>query len=401
VISRKQSVAVLGAGHGGLALAGYLGHQGHRVALWNRSLERVAPVWAQGGIRLTRPHENEVFARISLATSNMAAAVSGAGVVLVAVPASGHVDIAQACAPYLRNGQTVLLLPGRTGGSLEFRSRLRAAGCRAHILLGEASTFPFAARCTGPAAATIFGAKADVRAAALPATRTEELLAECRPLLPMLSPARSVLETGLANLGAILHPAITLLNAERIERGDSFDFYADGVTAAVAETLAAADAERLRIARTYRVPACSLQDWVAEAYGHHAVTVRDAVGGNPAYVGIKAPKTLEHRYLLEDVPTGLIPLIELGEAAGLAVPTLKGLVDRCRIMLGGEPWQHQRTLDVLGLDNLCTAEIRALVEGESVQPIRRPLLPVRTLSGMERNTQTRRRMLEPAGSQAQ
>src|SRR5438094_359179 len=30
----KVSVAILGAGHGGLALAGYLARQGHRVALW-------------------------------------------------------------------------------------------------------------------------------------------------------------------------------------------------------------------------------------------------------------------------------------------------------------------------------------------------------------------------------
>ena len=35
----------------------------------------------------------------------------------VAVPASGHADVARACAPYLRDGQTVLLLPGRTGGA--------------------------------------------------------------------------------------------------------------------------------------------------------------------------------------------------------------------------------------------------------------------------------------------
>ena len=93
-------------------------------------------------------------------------------------------------------------------------------------------------------------------------------------------------------------------------------------------------------------------------------TMREAVGGNPAYVGIKAPNTLDHRYLLEDVPTGLIPLIELGEAAGLAVPTLKSLVDTCRITLGGEPWQGQRTLDVLGLDGLSTEDIRTVVEGE-------------------------------------
>jgi opine dehydrogenase len=292
----------------------------------------------------------------------MAAALSDASVVLVAVPACGHADIARSCAPYLQHGQTVLLVPGRTGGALEFRRVLREADCRAHILLGEANTFPFAARCVGPASAVIYGAKAEVLAAALPANRTPELLAACRPFLPMLCPARSVLHTGLANLGAILHPVITLLNANRIERGESFDFYREGVTFSVAATLAAADAERRCIARAYAVPTCSLRDWIARAYHHYAETIHAALAGNPAYAGIKAPTTLEHRYLLEDVPTGLIPLRELGESAGLDLPVLSDLVDRSRILLGDRQWQRPRTLDVLGLDGLSALSIRAYVE---------------------------------------
>jgi opine dehydrogenase len=130
----------------------------------------------------------------------------------------------------------------------------------------------------------------------------------------------------------------------------------------VAAALAAADAERLRVARTYGVAAQSLRAWIASAYGHHGGTIQAAVGGNPAYVGIRAPATMDHRYLLEDVPTGLIPLLELGTAAGLRLPTLQGLVDRARVALGGEPWDCPRTLDALGLDGLDTASVRTCVE---------------------------------------
>jgi len=359
---QKLSVAILGAGHGGLALAAYLARDGQRVALWNRSPARVAPVAEFGGIRLTLPGSPAALAPISIATTNMAAVLSASRHVLVAVPASAHADIARSCAPFLRDGQTVLLLPGRTGGALEFRRVLREAGCRAHVLLGEANTFPLAARNIGPAAAVVFGTKTEVRAAALPARRTPELIASWRPLLPMLLPARSVLHTGFANFGAILHPAITLLNAERIERGDSFDFYTEGVTPDVVAVLAAADAERLRIARAYGVVANSLQEWIGTAYGHRANSLKKAVGGNPAYAGIKAPVTLKHRYLLEDVPTGLIPLIELGEAADVAVPTLRRLVHRARVVLGGQRWENPRTLESLGLDRLDPQAIRAYVE---------------------------------------
>jgi opine dehydrogenase len=360
--TRNDAVAILGAGHGGLALAGYLAQQGHHVALWNRSPERVAPVAAESGIHLEGAGAVATLAPIALATSNLAQALAGVSRILVAVPASGHADVARRCAPHLRDGQTVLLLPGRTGGALEFRRVLRTAGCRANVLLGEANTFPLAARAVGPASAVIFGAKADLQAAALPALRTGALVATWRPLLPMLSPARSVLHTGFANVGALLHPIITLLNADRIKGGDVFDFYTDGVTPRVAAVLAAADAERLRIARAYGVGALSLRAWVAAAYDHHADTVLGAVAGNPAYVGIKAPNTLEHRYLLEDVPTGLVPLIELGAAAGVAAPTLRSLVDLARVVLGGERWRGPRTLRALGLNGLDVEGIRAAVE---------------------------------------
>ncbi len=363
--SSTKTVAVLGAGHGGLALAAYLSQRGFRVALWNRSIERVAPVQDSGGINLTVPDSTSKFTPIALATCRIGAALSQADRVLVAVPASGHAEIARACAPYLRDHHTVLLLPGRTGGALEFRSVLRTAGCQARILLGETNTFPFAARCTGPASAVIYGTKTELLAAALSSRRTSELLAACAPLFPMLGPAQSVLHTGLANVGAILHPTITLLNADRIASGVPFDFYSEGVTPQVASMLAEADAERVRIARAYGVPACTLQEWIASAYGHHADSVLAAVGGNPAYAGITAPNTLVHRYLFEDVPTGLIPLLELGKAAGIAAPTLENLVERAKTALDCQ-WDDRRTLVSLGLDGLTPAKILALVDNEQV-----------------------------------
>jgi opine dehydrogenase len=362
---RLRSVAVLGAGHGGTALAGMLARRGHRVALWNRSPERLDAVRNGGRIHLTLPGGANAEVSIARATSGIAVALAAAEVVLVAVPASGHVDVAQSAAPHLRDGQTVLLLPGRTGGALEFRRVLREAGCGARILLAEANTFPIAARSTGPARAVVFAEKSELLAAALPSARNGELLEACRPILPMIAPCRSVLQTGLANVGAIIHPAITLGNADRIRRGDRFDFYTDGVTPSVAATLEAADAERLRIARAFGLAVDSLVNWIGTVYGHHANTVQEAVAGNPAYRGLTAPTTLEHRYLLEDVPTGLIPLLELGRAAGMRLPTLSGLVDAARAVLGGVRWQRPRTLAALGLSGMTPDAIRAFVRGDT------------------------------------
>jgi opine dehydrogenase len=366
------SVAVLGAGHGGLALAGWLAQQGHRVVLWNRSPEPIAAVGRLGGIRLAAAGAAAVLSPVA-ATCSLAEALSAAERVVVALPASGHADVAWAATRLLRDEQAVLLLPGRTGGALELRRVLHDMRCRARILLGEANTFPFASRSVEPASAVIYGIKAEVLAAALPALRTPELLAGFTDLLPMLVPARSVLHTSLANVGAILHPVITVLNAGRIRAGEAFDFYTEGVTPLVAAVLAAADRERLRIAAAYGQAVSSLREWVGAAYGHRAGNLLAALASNPTYVGIKAPTTLEHRYLLDDVPNGLIPLIEMGDVVGLPSPTLRGLVARAGKLLGAARWQRARTLAVLGLAGLDVEGIRVLAEGdhETAHPPRR------------------------------
>lgn len=350
--------AVLGTGHGGLALAGYLARMGAPVHLWNRSPGPLAAVGARDGILLdgdlVRP------ARVS---ASLAETLAGAAVVLVSVPAFAHRDVARACAPWLADGQVVLLVPGRTGGALEFRRELRRHGCRADVIVGEAQTFPFASRVTGPATASIHGVKRRVPVAALPASRTPLLLSRCLPLLPMLTSAPSVLHTSFENMGAMLHPTITLLNAGRIEgEPKGFPFYSGGVTPAVAAALAAADAERCAVARAYGVAARTLPEWLADAYGVSEADLRRAVAGNPAYREILAPTGLAHRYLEEDVPTGLVPLAALGAAAGVPCPTLEALITLAGAVQGRDYRASGRNLAALGLDGLDPVQVLQVVE---------------------------------------
>lgn len=352
------TAAVLGAGHGGLALAGYLAQAGAPVHLWNRSPGPLQAVTALGGILV-----NGSLARPARASASIAHILQGADVVLVALPASAHRDVARACAPHLEDGQMVLLVPGRTGGALEFRRELRRHGCLADVTVGEAQTFPFASRVTGPGTASILGVKREVPAAALPSSRTGALLELCLPLLPMLVPASSVLHTSFENMGAMLHPVITLLNTGRIEgEPKGFRFYTGGVTPAVAAVLGAADAERCAVAGAYGVEARSLQEWVADAYGGDEPDLRRAIVGNPAYQEISAPTDLDHRYLKEDIPTGLVPLAELGAAAGVPCPTLEALISLANAMHGCDYRIAGRNLVALGLDGFDPIEIRLVVE---------------------------------------
>jgi len=125
----------------------------------------------------------------------------------------------------------VILHPGRTCGALEFVKSLRDNGCTADVTVAEAETFIYASRSDGPAQARIFRIKEAVPLAALPAVRTQAVLEAIRPAYPQFIDGVNVLHTGMNNMGAIFHPALTLLNAGWIEatHGD-YQFYIDGVT---------------------------------------------------------------------------------------------------------------------------------------------------------------------------
>ena len=139
-----QTVAILGAGATGSAMAAVLTHRGYRVRLYNRSPQRLEPIQSNGGIEML-DGEAKGLQRPELLTCELEGAVRGADLILVMVTSLGHRDLARSLAPLLRDGQTVVLCSGG-GGSLEFARIWAEEGLEQNVLLGETSTMPLAAR---------------------------------------------------------------------------------------------------------------------------------------------------------------------------------------------------------------------------------------------------------------
>lgn len=352
---RYTRFAVVGAGHGGQAMAGYLAHRGYHVNLFNKSADRIEPVAAAGGVHLTGVLNG--FGPLGAVTTDPAEALRDVQVVMVVVPANAHGAVARQLAPHLTPEQIVILNPGRTGGALEFARQLRLAGA-AECLVAEAQTFLFASRICGPAQVVIHGIKRRVPLAALPGRLTRMVLEKISRALPQFTSAVSVLETSLNNIGAIFHPAPTLLNAARIEDPDSdFEYYRTGISPSVAKILEAMDAERLAVARAYGVHGLSAKDWLARAYGAQGDNLYEALQNNEAYRGILAPTRLDHRYIHEDVPTSLVPMVALGRLAGIPMPTMSSIVSLGCVVAEKDFWRTGRTLSKLGLKGWTPREV--------------------------------------------
>ncbi len=357
-MTEKTRFTVIGAGHGGKAMAAHLALMGFPTTLYNRTPDHIAAIKELGGIDLDYELGPRGFGKLACVTSNIQEAVEKADMIMVVVPSSAHAEVAKSCAPYLKDGQILLLHPGRTCGAIEVAKVLRDNNCNCDVTVAEAETFIYASRSDGPAQARIFRIKEAVPLAALPATRTRNVLDVVRQAYPQYIDGINVLQTGLNNMGAIFHPALTILNAGWIEttHGD-FEFYIDGVSPSVARVLEALDRERVTVAAALGIRGRTAMEWLKLAYDTIGEDLHQAIHNQPGYYGIKAPTTLYHRYIFEDVPMSLVPIASLGQHYGVSVRGMDSIIRMACVVHRTDYWRRGRTLEKLGIDRLSVGEL--------------------------------------------
>jgi opine dehydrogenase len=346
-------ICVIGAGNLGFAQAGHLAALGHEVRLFNRTPRRLDSLGDDLRIKLTGALTLE--GELELATTDLSEAVHDAELIFVDVQASGHTALAFALSPLLaeapRWDPLLVLHPGQTFGSLHFARRLREAGLERLPRLCEIQTALYTTRASGARQANVLAMKQQVACAMFPNdARSPQVPAKLLALYPGLRPVPSTLHTGLANLQAYVHPALSLFNLTRIERAEPFRIYRDGITPAVEACLERADRERLAIAHALDVEVPTGVEWFVPTYGVTAASIAEACGKVPAYDALMGPDTLTTRLLWEDVPTGLVPLVSLGHALGVATPTLSALLDLAVSVCGDALLAQAWSLARMGLE---------------------------------------------------
>lgn len=345
-----MKVAIIGAGNGGQTFAGYLSKVGFETSLYDIDVEKMETLKTLGGVQM----EGRIngFGKIGCITTDIAEAVKGAEIIMVTTVANAHRAVANSLAPYLEEDQIVILNPGRTCGALVFKQTLKNAGCTKRIYLGEAQTLVYACRVIENGHVNVIGIKDEVLLSGLPAADTDYILSKLKPIYPCFMKADNVLNTSLENIGAMFHPCVLLFNAATIERNDMFWFYRD-MTEQVASFIERFDAERLAVGKAYGIDLLSVKEWIKFAYKDTiGETLCERMRNNPAYHDIKSPSTIFTRQLTEDIPTGVLPIMELGKAAGVETPLLESMVYICEALLDMDLRTNGRSLKNLGLEGM-------------------------------------------------
>jgi opine dehydrogenase len=361
-----KTVAVLGGGNGAHAAAADLTLKGFAVNMFSLFPQELAPIRQQGGIRL-EDDAGERLVPIHRTCENIADAIAGVETILVAVPALAHAAYAQACAPHLQGGQTVILNPGSTGGALAFRKSLKDSGARTDVSLGETNTLTYICRLTGPAKVKIT-VRTKTQFACFPGKETGKHIKAFEEMFPGTKQRESVLQTSLTNFNAVMHAPGMILNAGWIEfTKGNFSYYCEGTTPAVAKVIDQIDKERIALCQKVNY---STERFLEFFYKAGSTSERAFKSGS-VYMGlqesepnrfIRAPENLKYRYLTEDVPYGIVPMAYLGKMLSVSTPTINALIDLASLINETNYWETGWTPEKMGIKGMGPKELLDYVE---------------------------------------
>jgi opine dehydrogenase len=362
------TVAIVGAGIGGVYLAAHLGASGAKLRLTDRDDARLADIRARGGLDVETAGKT-AFSAIDRVTVDLAEAVDGADVIAVCTGGTYQEGVAGGLAPLLRDGQTVLLIQGNTGGALSFRRALDAGGCRAAPDITEMDNYPYSCWRDSPTRIRPIVTKKGLQIAAFPGKRGAAAFAKLGPLFPGSVLRPTIAWTGFMNANAMLHVANCVANAGKIDRGEGYKFYAEGVTPAVGRLYQAINAERVAVAAALGAQVPTLEDWFARTYGVRGASLPETcrlltTNSDGPYQATGTPRSWDHKYIAEDVPVGLMPMRALGEAAGVPTPAIDAVIKLAQALAGTDFAADARTLERMGLAGKSAGEIgRTMAEG--------------------------------------
>jgi opine dehydrogenase len=375
----KDLIAVLGGGNGGHAIAANLSLAGFKVNFFE------LPQFAESFEKVLRTKEIQIqgisidgVAKLNLATTDIQQAIKDAGVVFVITPAFGHKAMAEVCAPFVQDGQIIVLMPG-SGGSLEFVNIFKQKKVKREVTFAESCTLPYGARLKGPGHVSVLINAMILPTGVFPSKKTEEVIPKLKQFYSMIIPAKDVLEAAINNPNPIVHPVATLLSATRIEHSKGeFYLYAEGMTPAVARTYESLNQERLSICKAlgYKLhhwdnlefKDYNLGETEEECRYRILNTSMDAAFGKDGiYAGIKmkGPEHLKDRYVTEDVPYGMVLLSTLGDLLGVPTPTHDAVIQLASVINRTDYWKTGRGMKQLGLSTLDKKGLKKfLLEGK-------------------------------------
>ena len=362
-----MKITIVGCGNSGLIHAAKLYEKGHEIALLKTSNTngryfdfikeekcfKAKDDTIQGNGR-------EFIVKPFLITRDVKSAVRFADVIMVTTTTSQHKFVAQLIAPFVKDGQTIILLPGYMR-SLIFKKYINK-----DITYSEWETTAYNGRIVNNEYVRISFYNPRNAISVLPVSRTQEVLNILSTCFDNTKYTRKhILESAFHNPNMIVHPIGILFSASRIEYSNGeFWMYREAFTPSVVNVIKAFDVEKNKVLQAFD---CEPLDYFEAAKWRNEEDLSiDAMAVFRSFADSsnKGPSFINHRYLNEDVPMGLGLYISVAKIVGVDTSIQEGIVALSSALLNKDLKSDARTIQyLLGKNDVTMEDIKkAIIE---------------------------------------
>lgn len=331
-------VTILGAGNGGIALACYFEQKGIKTTVWNRGAERIKKIIENDNLIEINDYEslNNYTIKISEVTRDLEGAVKKNKYIFVITPACAQEEIAYRLKELKIRDKVILLMPGRTLGAKKVMEIINDSSNDFY----EAQTILHTCRIEGILLMQ-YKTKPKVYFSSYSGAKTENI-DQLITLIPELRYIENYYEVTLNNVGAMLHPTPTLLNIGLVESKKDFYFYREALSPVVVRYIEKMEAEREAVCKSYTARFLSVYEWLKIEYNSFGDSLYERLQNTIAYKEIKGPDSINHRYIYDDIKTGLVPLYYLGKEKNVHVPYIKNIIVLANLLLDTDFFEEGR-----------------------------------------------------------
>jgi opine dehydrogenase len=322
-------ITIVGCGNSGLIHAAKLYEKGHQVALLKTSNTNgrfFDIIKEERGFRAKddtiQGLGREFYANPVLITRDVKAAIGFAEVIMVMTTTLQHEFVAQLIAPYVKDGQIIVLVPGYMG-SLIFKKYIKK-----DVTYSEWETTAYNGRIVNSEYVRISFYNPRNAISVLPVSRTDEVLKILSQCFDNTHYTRKhILESAFHNPNMIVHPIGILFSASRIEYSNGeFWMYREAFTPSVVNVIKSFDIEKNKVLQAF---GCEPLDYFEAAKWRNEEDLNiDAMTVFRSFADSsnKGPSFINHRYLNEDVPMGLGLYVSIAKIVGVDTSIQEGII---------------------------------------------------------------------------
>ncbi len=371
-VGASPSITVLGTSNGAHATVANLVSSGHAVTWssindyenknWAYLLKHKKLKWTRGFPETVERGECDLE---DVITDDFDAAIRNARVILIVTPANRHETYIRKLAEISLKDKFLIFMPG-SYASLRLNKILRDAGKPAACIITEISCLIYSSKVKEPGYVNIKSIKSSLHYGVMPAAKSSQAKQILEKIYPQFKPTKNVIDVNFLDACTIQHPVTTIFNASRIAHHGNEDCGHYNISEEVGRIIDLVDNEKLQVQDKFGCIRGNTS-YILDNYYDLGLELSKtgsfkAISSVPWYILHKLPVDLNFRYISEDIPFGIVPLISLSKLVEVDCHYANIVADICGKLNNIDYFENGYTLEKLGIDNLSIDEIDQYLE---------------------------------------